>query len=143
MKSVKKLIEEGLAAGPNLYTHFASDIKLSSNRKKRIANRRSELKIGDDDHRILKIVIKGILGYKPVIFTLDDRYFQLEQILNAIDEAKKTNKVDKLMTVCERIKKELNASPGRFNNALLTQLEHIDAKINKLESYSQKHKARL
>ena len=113
-----KLVMAGIAGKsgyetiPSVYNFFASKSKLSDKRKVEIEERRGRLKIEGDDPKILRIVIEGILTYKPSLMTLDDRYLQLEQILDAIDKAKTTKHTDNLTAICEEIAKDMASSPG-------------------------------
>jgi hypothetical protein len=141
-----KLIMAGIAGKsgyetiPHIYNFFASKSKLSDKRKVEIEERRGRLKIESDDPKILSIVIEGILTYKPGPMTLDDRYLQLEQILDAIDKAKTTKRTENLTPICEKIAKDIASSPGKFKNAFLECLQTINLRIQAFEGFTPKAK---
>lgn len=142
MRESKSLIKEGINIIPNVYNAFFSKAKLSDKRKEDIALRRDNLKVREDDSSILRIVIEELLSYKPRFLTLDDRYLQLEKILDAIDKARADKDMDKLILVCSEIYKELSESPGpgHLKNALLECLCNINLKIESAQSVQKKAK---
>jgi len=122
---------------PNAYNFFASKSQLSEKRKTNIEERRAQLKIEEDDSPIVKILIDELLAYKPMPFTLDDRYLQLEQILDAIDKAKGTKQTHELVALSEKVIKAMSVSPGTFRNAFLERLQSANQQIHQLsESYN-------
>ena len=124
-----KLFKTSYELLPNTYNFLASKSKLSEKRKIEIEERRGRLKTEDDDIKIVRIVIEEMLAYKPGIVTLDDRYLQLEQILDAIDKTRKTKQPEYLIRLCDKITNQLSASPGKFKNYLLERLESINFRI--------------
>lgn len=112
---------------PNTYNFFRSTVKLSSQRKQAIEERRGQLKSRASDPKILCIVIEEMLAYKPGLLTLDDRYLQLERILDAIDEARKTGETANLLDVCENITQQLQKISDSVIgiNVFLRRLESI------------------
>lgn len=125
-----KLLKKGYEFLPDTYNHFASKIRLSSKRKEEIEERRGRLKIEDEDPQELHIVIEEMLAYKPGVVTLDDRYYQLEKILDAIDETRVSKKTEDLISLCQEITKEISDSPGMFKNSFLERLRSINARLN-------------
>lgn len=126
-------IQTGINFFPKTYNYFASESKISENRKTTIEERRGQLKMEDTDPVILKIVIQEMLAYKPTRMTLDDRYLQLERILDAIDEARTMKNTDKLIHLCTTLAQALTSKPG-MKNALLERLQSINLQIAALES---------
>jgi hypothetical protein len=124
-----KALKNGYEILPNTYNFFASKSKLSEKRKTEIEERRGRLKIEEDDPKSLRIVIEEMLAYKPGLVTLDDRYLQLEQVLDAIDKAKVTKQTPRLISLCQEIASELSASPGIFKNTFLERLQEINLRI--------------
>ena len=107
MREVGNLINTGIGIFPNVHNSLYSHAQLSDQRKVKITLRRDELKVMDEDPIILKIVIEEILSYKPRFFTLDDRYLQLEKILDAIEKARVDKNTDRLLQVCSEIHNQL------------------------------------
>lgn len=128
MREVREVVVYGIKLGPNLYTEVFSNAKLSDKRKENIETRRDELKVMDNDHPIVEIVVEGVLSYKPRLFTLGDRYLQLEKILDAIDKARADKNVDLLVLTCKKIGEELLPTHSHLN-ALERCLSDINAKI--------------
>lgn len=135
-----KVLKTGYELLPNTYNFFASKTKLSDKRKIEIEERRGRLKSEEKDPKILRIVIEEMLAYKPGLMTLDDRYLQLEQILDAIDQAKMTKQTDGLANLCEEIAKEISASPGKFKNAFLERLQNVNLRIKEEHAHDLKAK---
>lgn len=135
-----KVIKAGYEVIPNTYNFFASKSKLSGKRKEEIEERRGRLKFEAEDPKILRIVIEEILAYKPSLVTLDDRYLQLEQILDAIDKAKVIKQTEHLVTLCSELAKNIQDSPGKFKNHFLECLQSINTRINAAQDISLKAK---
>lgn len=125
-----RVMKYGYELLPNTYNYFASKSKLSDKRKAEIEERRGRLKFESDDPKALRIVIEEMLAYKPGLVTLDDRYLQLEQILDAIDKAKVSKQVDHLVTLCNELAKDIRTSPGIFKNSFLDRLQGINIRIH-------------
>lgn len=135
-----KLIKNGYEFIPNTYNFFASKSKLSDKRKAEIEERRGRLKVEAEDPKILRVVIEEILAYKPSLVTLDDRYLQLEQVLDAIDKAKANKQTEHLITLCNELAKNIQNSPGKFKNYFLECLQDINIRINATQNVSLKAK---
>jgi len=127
------MTKSGADLVPRTYNFFASKSQLSDKRKKTIEERRAQLKIDEGDTPVMKIIIDELLAYKPNAFTLDDRYLQLEQILDAIDKAKVNKQSDHLVAVCEKIAEHMTLSPGTFKNAFLERLQSAILRIQETE----------
>lgn len=135
-----KVLKTGYEILPNTYNFFASKSKLSDKRKIEIEERRGRLKSEEDDPKVLRIVIEEMLAYKPGLVTLDDRYLQLEQILDAIDKAKTTKQTDRLASLCEEVAREISSSPGNFKNAFLERLQNANLRIKTEQGFDLKAK---
>lgn len=118
-----KLVRSGYELVPNTYNFFASKSKISDKRKTEIEERRGRLKFEAEDPQIVRIFIEELLAYKPGIVTLDDRYLQLEQMLDAIDKAKTSKQTEDLIILCDKLIKDLKESPGKFKNHFLESLQ--------------------
>jgi hypothetical protein len=140
MRELKGLVREGVNIVPNVYNGFFSHAQLSDKRKEEISLRRDQLKVMDNDPVILRIVIHEILSYKPRFLTLDDRYLQLEKILDAIDKARENKNTDHLVSTCSSLFNELSESSNNLNT-LLKCLTRINSKIS--ETQSTRPKAKL
>lgn len=114
---------------PQTYNYYASNTKLSDKRKAAIEERRGQLKIEESDATIVKIVKEELLAYKPSDFTIDDRFLQLEQILDMLDKVKANNQANDLIALCEKIAKDNKESPGIFKNAFLDRLNKINERV--------------
>ncbi len=125
---------------PVVYNRFSSKIQLTDKRRAQIEERRGQLKIETSDPPELKVVIEGILNYKPSVFTLDDRYFQLEQILDAIDRAKNSKQIDEIIDLCAEITKNNTLSPSKFKNTFQEHIDSINLHIQRLEDNTPKSK---
>ena len=135
-----RLLRNGFQLFPNTYKFFASTVQLSEERKREIDERRGRLKFEIGDPEILRIIIEEMLAYKPTLMTLDDRYLQLEQILDAIDTAKSTKQMDSLITLCNEIAKDILSSPGTFKNSFLECLQKISFRISAAQNIKLKSK---
>jgi hypothetical protein len=139
MREARGLISEGIKIIPNIHNAFFSHAQLSDKRKEDIALRRDKLKVESNDPFILRIVIEEILSYKPRLITLDDRYLQLEKILDAIDNARIGQNTDNLILICSEINKELLRSPDKLN-IFLKCMTRIDSRILEFQSTHQQAK---
>lgn len=100
----------GAAAG--VYTFFASSVHLSAERKEMIEKKRGNLKPQESDSSAVSEVVSGLLTYKTTAVTLDDRFLQLERVLDAIDKARQTRKDGEMIeTICTQVQGELNNNP--------------------------------
>ncbi len=143
MREVREIGTKAVGIVPAVHNTFFSHAQLSDKRREEIDLRRDQLKVLDNDPEILSIVIEEVLSYKPRFLTIDDRYLQLEKILDAIDGARKNNKIDDLVRVCKEVHGKLSESPGRAN-FLLKCMESINLKIAAIEHTQQAHqKAKL
>lgn len=136
------VVKKAYEVAPQTYNYFASNTKLSDKRKASIEERRGQLKIEEDDPIVVKIVKEELLAYKPGDFTIDDRFLQLEQILDMLDKVKVTNQINDLMAVCEKIAKDNTDSPGAFKNSFLDRLNKINERAKNLDDFTLP-KARL
>lgn len=129
-----KFFKNGYEFLPNAYTHFASTVKLSNQRKIEIEERRGRLKFEPTDSKVLRIFIEEMLAYKPGLLTLDDRYLQLEQLLDAIDHARNTKNTDSLMVLYKGIVQGLEKVPGLFKNSFFERLQAIDSRLKEINT---------
>lgn len=123
------VVKKAYEVAPQTYNYFASNTKLSDKRKIAIAERRGQLKIEENDSAVVKIVKEELLAYKPNDFTVDDRFLQLEQILDMLDKVKVNNQSNDLLAVCEKIAKDNKDTPGIFKNAFLDRLNKINERV--------------
>lgn len=134
MREIANFVKGGINIVPTAYTTIFSHAQLSDKRKEEIASRRDQLKVMEDDPPILSIVIEEMLSYKPGSFTLDDRYLQLEKILDAIDKCRIEGNTEKLAFLCSKIQKELSElSTTHTKNYLLECLNTIEVKIKNIQ----------
>lgn len=126
-----KLIRNTYEFLPNTYNFFMSTVKLSNQRKQAIEERRGQLKNEVSDSKILRIVIEEMLAYKPGLLTLDDRYLQLERILDTINETRKTGNTANLLAVCDKITQQLQkvSSTNVGINLFLRRLKGIHRRV--------------
>jgi hypothetical protein len=134
MKAAFSYINKAINLAPRTYNFFYSKVELSDERRANIDKRRSQLKFESNDPLILKIIIEEMLAYKTSSFSLDDRYLQLEQVLDAIDKAKINKETDELLNLCVQLAKENASSPVKFKNAFLERLNAINSRIREIEN---------
>jgi hypothetical protein len=115
MREIREVTINTFKVIPNFHNAIFSRAQLSDKRRESIDLRRDQLKVMENDSPILRIVIEEILSYKPRFLTLDDRYLQLEKILDAIDKARMNNNTDELVSICSKMGEELSKSAGQFN----------------------------
>lgn len=130
------VVKKAYEFAPHTYNYFASNTKLSDKRKTAIEERRGQLKIEESDPAVVKIVKEELLAYKPSDFTIDDRFLQLEQILDMLDKVKANNQIDDLITVCEKIAKDNKEFPGIFKNAFLARLTKINERVKNQDNFA-------
>ncbi len=133
MREARNLIWSSISVIPNIHNAAFSHAQLSDDRKEAIAARRDQLKVMPEDFPVLRIVIEEMLAYKPRYLTLDDRYIQLEKILDAIDKTRMDKNNDYLLAVCSEIHQELTEFPGKTKNALLDRMNQIMLRIEKVQ----------
>ncbi len=129
----------GLSQIPEVHKYINSRAQISKKRIADIEERRGNLKSSANDSPILKIVIEEMLAYKSTSFTLDDRYLELEKILDAIEEARTTQQTDNLMKLCKEIIEDISTSSyslGKTINSFLTRLQEIEKRAAALQSPS-------
>mgnify|MGYP001300202271 CR=1 FL=1 len=137
MFNARSLVRDAINVIPSTHNRFFSHAKLSDNRKEEIVLRRDKLKILQDDLPEIKIVINELLSYMPSLVTLDDRYLQLEKILDAIDNVRESRNSATLVSVCSDVYNELVEKPGHLKNLLLDCLATIQAKLATTHSIPQ------
>ncbi len=118
---------------PYINNTLRSQIKLSEKRREEIEARRAGLKADKDDPLAVKLIIREILSYQPSKITLDDRYFELEQVLDEIQQAKATKTTDDLLACCNSIISKTDHT-SRFQNKFVLRLENAVDQISQAQT---------
>ncbi len=127
--SAKKAVE----MIPYINNTLRSQIKLSEKRREEIEARRASLKADKDEPLVVKLIIREILSYQPSKITLDDRYFELEQVLDEIQHTKVTKTTDDLVKCCNSIISKTDHA-SRFQNKFVLCLENAMDKISQTQT---------